>query len=218
MSTPIVVLIGPPGAGKTTVGSLLAGLLGVDFLDTDTVVEERAGKPVADIFVSDGEQVFREMERAAVAQALTGHSGVLALGGGAVMDQRTQALLAGHRVVYLRTGFATAAHRTGLDTPRPLLAINPRATLKSLLEQRIPVYESLATITVPTDDRDAQEIADDLAAEIAASIAELEGEGVTAPADGAAAGPAAEGEQGAEGEPGAGPPADGGLSGAEPRR
>lgn len=176
-SGPLAILIGPPGAGKSTVGTMLAASLGVEFLDTDAIVEEDAGKPVGDIFVSDGEAVFRELERAAVARALAGHGGVLALGGGAVMDAGTQRLLAGQRVVYLETSFAAAVHRTGLDVPRPLLAVNPRAKLRELLEQRIPVYSSLATITMSTDDRDPQDIADELAETITAQIAAEEGEG-----------------------------------------
>ena len=93
MTGPVLILIGPPGAGKSTVGPLLAGLLGAEFLDTDTAVEEVAGKPVGDIFISDGEAAFRELERAAVARTIASHRGILALGGGAVMDPGTRQLL-----------------------------------------------------------------------------------------------------------------------------
>lgn len=172
-----MILIGPPGAGKSTVGRLLAPLLGAEFLDTDSAVEEVAGKPVSDIFISDGEATFRELERAAVARTVASHPGILALGGGAVMDPGTRQLLAGQRVVYLETGFAAASHRTGLDAPRPLLLGNPRARMRELLAERLPVYESLAWITVTTDDRAPQEIADEIAAAVAARIAAETGEG-----------------------------------------
>jgi shikimate kinase len=174
---PLAILIGPPGAGKTTVGRLLGGLLETEFLDTDDVVEAAAGKPVSDIFISDGEAVFRELERGAVADTVASHRGILALGGGAVMDPGTRQLLAGQRVVYLETGFAAAAHRTGLDAPRPLLIGNPRTRMRELLAERLPVYEGLAWVTVATDDRAPQEITDEIAATITARIAAEAGEG-----------------------------------------
>jgi len=174
---PLAILIGPPGAGKTTVGRLLGGLLETEFLDTDDVVEAAAGKPVSDIFISDGEAVFRELERGAVADTVASHRGILALGGGAVMDSGTRQLLAGQRVVYLETGFAAAAHRTGLDAPRPLLIGNPRTRMRELLAERLPVYEGLAWVTVSTDDRAPQEIADEIAATITARLAAETGEG-----------------------------------------
>jgi shikimate kinase len=168
VGTPVAVLIGPPGAGKTTVGALLAKLLGVAYLDTDASVEAVAGKPVSDVFVEDGEPAFRELEREAVAAALASHDGVVGLGGGAVLDERTQGLLAGHRVIYLETGFTELAKRVGLDKPRPLLiGINPRAQLRTMLDQRRPVYARLAVLTVPTDERDPEQ----LAAEIAGLLA-----------------------------------------------
>lgn len=164
---PPVILIGPPGAGKTTVGTALAARLGVRFTDTDAVVEAVAGKPVSDIFVTDGEPEFRRLERDAVATALTTRDGVIGLGGGAVMDEQTRVRLAGRRVVYLHTGFTELAKRVGLDRARPLLiGTNPRAQLKALLDQRLPVYDSLAWLIVVTDGREPEEIA----AEIAAAV------------------------------------------------
>ena len=177
MTGPVAILVGPPGAGKSTVGRLLAALLGAEFLDTDSVVEEMAGKPVSDIFVSDGEAVFRELERTAVARTVATHPGILALGGGAVMDPGTRELLAGQRMVYLETGFAAAAHRAGLDAPRPLLIGNPRARMRELLAERLPVYEGLAWVTVTTDDRAPQDVADEIAATVTARIAAETGEG-----------------------------------------
>jgi shikimate kinase len=168
---PAAILIGPPGAGKSTVGPLLAARLGVGFTDTDDRVEAVAGKPVGDIFIDDGEQAFRALEREAVAWAVSGadgelRGGVIGLGGGAVLDPGTQRRLAGQPVVYLATGFAAAAKRVGMDRPRPLLAGNPRAMLKALLEQRLPVYEKLAWITVSTDGRAPDEITAEIAAQL----------------------------------------------------
>jgi shikimate kinase len=158
--TPRVVLVGPPGAGKTTVGRLLAARGGVAFRDTDDDVVAAAGKPVADIFVDDGEAAFRVLERAAVAAALTGHDGVLALGGGAVLDEATRRRLAGHRVVFLDVGLSAAAARVGLNRDRPLLLGNPRAQLKRLMDERRPLYAEVATATVLTDGCSAAEVAD----------------------------------------------------------
>ncbi len=161
-----VVLIGPPAAGKTSVGALLAGELGVPFADTDDLVAAAAGKPVGDIFVEDGEQVFREFERGAVARGLDlagPEGGVLALGSGAVLDPDVRRMLAGQVIVYLEAGFATVAKRTGMDRPRVVVPGNPRGMLRAMLEERRPVYEDLAAITVPTDDTAPEEVAADLA-------------------------------------------------------
>ena len=163
---PVAVFVGAPGAGKTTVGQAVAALLGVPFADSDTIVEERAGKPIPEIFFDDGEETFRRLEREAVAAALTGFDGVLALGGGAILDEGTRALLAGARVVHLSVELSDAVKRVGLGGGRPLLAINPRATMKYLLDQRKPLYASVATHTVVTD---AREI-DDIAAEVVALL------------------------------------------------
>ncbi|HYK33051.1 MAG TPA: shikimate kinase [Streptosporangiaceae bacterium] len=167
-TAPLVIVIGPPGAGKTTVGALLATRLGVSFTDTDAEVEAVAGKPVGDIFVEDGEPAFRELEREAVARVIASSDGVVAVGGGAVLDEQTQGRLAGRRVVYLETGFAAAAKRVGLSQARPLLiGTNPRATLKALLDQRLPIYQKLAWMTVATDDKDPEQIAAEIAARVA---------------------------------------------------
>jgi len=148
------------GAGKTTVGTLVAAALGQSFLDTDHLVEDRAGKPVAEIFVDDGEAHFRALERAAVADALAGHDGVLALGGGAVLDESSRALLAGHNVVFLQVGLSDAASRVGLGVSRPLLLGNVRGRIKQLLDERTPIYRSVARHTVLTDGLSAAEVAD----------------------------------------------------------
>ncbi|WP_405146738.1 shikimate kinase [Sphaerisporangium sp. NBC_01403] len=168
MTSPRAVLVGPPGSGKSTVGRLLAQRLGAAFRDTDTDVEAVAGKPVAEIFVDDGEERFRELEAAAVREALAGHDGVLALGGGAILNEATQELLAGHSVVYLQVGLSDAVQRVGLAQARPLLVLNPRSQLKRLMEERRPVYERLASIVVATDGRAPEEIADEILKELPA--------------------------------------------------
>ena len=153
------MLIGPPGAGKSTVGRLLAEQRGLSFRDTDEDVAAVAGTSVADIFVEQGEQHFRALERAAVARALREHDGVLALGGGAVMDEHTREVLAGHRVAFLDVTVDDAARRIGLNRDRPLLLGNPRAQWRKLMAERRPVYEAVASLTVDTDGRTAQEVA-----------------------------------------------------------
>ncbi len=160
MTAPRVVLVGPMGAGKTTVGRLLAARWDVEFRDTDDVVEEAEGRTVSDIFVDSGEEHFRALERAAVTRALDEHPGVLALGGGAVMADETRAALAGHAVVFLRVGLTDAAARVGLGASRPLLLGNVRGTMKALLDERTPVYESVASLSVDTDGRTPDEVAD----------------------------------------------------------
>lgn len=160
--SPRVVLVGPMGAGKTTVGRVLAQRWGVEVRDTDADVEAGAGKPVSDIFVEDGEARFRELEREAVATALATHDGVLSLGGGAVLDPATREALAGHRVVFLRVGLADAVRRVGLGTGRPLLLGNVRSRVRQLLEERTPIYEAVATLTVDTDGRTPEQVADDI--------------------------------------------------------
>jgi shikimate kinase len=158
------VLVGAPGSGKTTVGLALADALGVAFRDTDTDIEQLAGKPIPEIFIDEGEAHFRNLERAAVATALASHPGVLALGGGAVLAEETRAALIGHTVVHLSVELPDAVKRVGLGAGRPLLALNPRATLKHLMEQRRPLYAEVATATVVTDGRTPEEIAADVLA------------------------------------------------------
>ena len=147
------------GAGKTTVGALLAEAWGVGARDTDADVEAAAGKPIAEIFVDDGEASFRALERVAVADALAEHDGVLSLGGGAVLDDDTRAALAGQRVVFLRVGLAEAVKRVGLGTSRPMLLGNVRSRIKALLDERTPIYESVATESVDTDGRTPEDVA-----------------------------------------------------------
>ena len=161
---PKAVIVGSPGAGKTSVGRRVAERLGVAFVDTDHVVEERAGMPISDIFVTEGEDAFRTLEARAVIDTLATSPGVVALGGGAVMRTETQAALAGCTVVWLKVGVPDAANRVGLNTARPLLLGNVRGTLTALLEQRNPVYERLATVVVDTSGKSLRQVTDEVVA------------------------------------------------------
>ncbi|MEU5694597.1 shikimate kinase [Actinosynnema sp. NPDC020468] len=159
--SPRFVVLGPPGAGKTTVGQLLAQRLDLPFLDSDEVVVDKAGKSISDLFTTDGEEVFRALEADAVAEGLATHDGVLALGGGAVLAEITRERLKGHPVVFLNVGMAEGVRRTGLSTARPLLAgVNPRATFKSLLDARLPLYREVAALEVVTDNLEPDEVVD----------------------------------------------------------
>ncbi|HEX4832123.1 MAG TPA: shikimate kinase [Trebonia sp.] len=179
----VVVLVGPPAAGKSTVGPLLAAGLGLPFADTDELVAQAARKPVGDIFVEDGEATFREHERAAVARALDGFGaggGVLALGSGAVLDPGVRRMIAGagdrgdtagkpvpgRTIVYLEAGFGAVAKRTGFDKPRVVIPGNPRGRLRTMLEERRPVYAALAALTVATDELAPEEVAGRLVKEL----------------------------------------------------
>jgi shikimate kinase len=161
---PVAVMVGAPGAGKTTIGQAVAALLGVPFTDTDALIEATAGKPIPEIFFDDGEAAFRELEVAAIGAALESLDGVLALGGGAVLNEHTRAALAAHTVVYLSVELPDAVKRVGLGAGRPLLSVNPRATLRYLLDQRRPLYAEVATHTIATDAREPAEIAAEVAA------------------------------------------------------
>ena len=162
VTTPRVVLVGPMGAGKTTVAGLVADAWGVPVRDTDADIVAAEGRSIAEIFVDDGEERFRAIERAAVADALASHEGVLALGGGAVLDEGTRKALTGRTVVFLRVGLSDAVKRVGLGSGRPLLLGNVRARIKALLDERTPVYEAVATHVVDTDGRTPVEVAADV--------------------------------------------------------
>ncbi|MFH9267330.1 3-dehydroquinate synthase [Streptomyces sp. NPDC017546] len=159
MSGPLVVLVGPMGVGKSTVGELLAARLGTTYRDTDADVVAEAGKPIAEIFYDEGEEHFRALERRAVEAAVAGHTGVLSLGGGAVLDAATRKLLAGRPVVYLSMDVDEAVRRVGLGAARPLLAVNPRRQWRELMDARRHLYEEVARTVVATDENTPEEVA-----------------------------------------------------------
>jgi shikimate kinase len=157
--TPLIVLVGPMGSGKSTVGELLAERLGVPYRDTDADIVAAQGREIADIFVDEGELYFRELERQALRAAVAEHPGVLALGGGAILDDSTRELLAGLPVVYLSLDVEEAVRRVGLNQARPLLAVNPRRQWRELMDARRHLYTEVARVVVATDDRTPEEVA-----------------------------------------------------------
>ena len=159
---PRVVLVGTMGAGKTTVALILAERWGIEARDTDHDVEAAQGRSVSEIFVDDGEQAFRSLERDAVVVALREHHGVLALGGGAVLDPDTRDLLRGRSVVFLNVGLSDAVKRVGLGSARPLLLGNVRGRIKALIDERLPIYREVATLTVDTDGKSPEHVADEI--------------------------------------------------------
>lgn len=158
--SPVVVFVGPPGAGKTTVATVVAARLGVALRDTDDDIVRAENMSVADLFISNGEPYFRAREKSAVAEAVASHEGVLALGGGAILDEDTRALLKGQRIVFLDVGLAAAVKRVGMNANRPLLLGNVRAQLKILMDQRRTLYREVARLTVDTDDLGPDDVAD----------------------------------------------------------
>ncbi|CAB4662269.1 unannotated protein [freshwater metagenome] len=152
--TPSIILIGPPGAGKSSVGKALAKSMHVDFADTDSLIEKDLGKSVSQIFVDDGEPFFRTNEERICCAAIETFSGVLSLGGGSVLSQAVRDALkgSGAAIVFLDVSLTVAAPRVGFNRDRPLLLNNPRQQWQTLMEARRPIYESVATIHIEVAD------------------------------------------------------------------
>ena len=174
MTRPFLVLVGPPTAGKTTVGTAVAAALDLPFRDTDADIEAAVGARVGEVFVEHGEPHFRALEEAAVARALAEHEGVLALGGGAVLSAATRALLvelrrAGGTVLHLDVDLHSAVERAGLSSARPLLGLGPRTALRGLLDARAPLYAEVATLVVATGGRTPEDVVAEVLAALPAS-------------------------------------------------
>lgn len=159
-----IILMGPPGSGKSTVGKYLAKELGISLIDTDRIIEEREGRSISEIFLTDGEEGFRAIEKKVVLESLDLDDSIVALGGGSVLDSDVQARLTQcPEVIFLDVSISNAAPRVGFNKERPLLMGNPRQQWLQLMEKRRSIYESLATRTVSTDNRKAQEVAHEIA-------------------------------------------------------
>jgi shikimate kinase len=163
-----IVLIGPPGAGKSTVGRALSEQLSLEFLDTDVLIEQSSGKSITDIFVVDGEPVFRAIELKTLASVLNSDNAIVSLGGGAPISEEAQLLISnsGSRVVFLDVSLSTAAPRVGFNRDRPLLLGNPRAQWQALSDQRRPIYERLANHIIKVDEMDVAAIVSAIVKEI----------------------------------------------------
>jgi shikimate kinase len=156
-----VVLIGPPGAGKSTIGKALAKEIATEFIDSDSEIERITGKKISDIFVEEGEAVFRKTEVEVVTALLDGFEGVIALGGGAPINTQIQEALTGveYPVIFIDVSISQAANRIGFNKDRPLLLINPRQQWMNLMSERRPIYEKLASQTVNSDSQKPHEVA-----------------------------------------------------------
>ena len=156
-----IVLIGPPGAGKTSIGKALSKELELAFIDSDAEIERISGKTISEIFVDQGESVFRKTEVETVTRILAEFEGVVALGGGAPINPEIQKVLLNseYPVIFIDVSISQAANRIGFNKDRPLLMINPRQQWLHLMSERRPIYEKLATITVSSDNSKPSEVA-----------------------------------------------------------
>ncbi len=160
----MIVLVGFMGAGKTTVGRLLAARLGLRFADTDLIIEERRGCSIRQIFAEDGEAAFRAAEHEVLAELMRGPGAVVAAGGGAVEYQSSRRLLGAARVIYLQISYDEAMRRVGADAGRPLLR---RPDLGDIYQRRLPVYQSVATLTVAAAGRPAEAVCEEVISSLA---------------------------------------------------
>ena len=162
-----IVLIGPPGAGKSTVAKYLSKECGKPYIDTDQIIEKETGRQISEIFLSDGEEGFRKIEKEVVLKALEENDCVIALGGGSVLDHEVENRLESlSHVIFLDVSISNAAPRVGFNKERPLLVGNPRQQWLALMEKRRPIYERVSTRTFSTDNRKPQEVARQIAAEL----------------------------------------------------
>jgi shikimate kinase len=159
-----IILIGPPGSGKSTIGKAISRRLKINLTDTDDLIEARSGTSISQIFIDKGEPWFRDLELEVLQEELVKLNGVLALGGGAPLSDVAQGLLRSKNeaIVYLDVSLATAAPRVGFNRDRPLLLSNPRGAWQELMDKRRPIYEALATHIVKVDERAPKDIVDEI--------------------------------------------------------
>ena len=167
-----IVLIGPPGAGKSSIGKALAKELNLNFIDSDSEIEKISQKRISEIFIEDGEPAFRLLEVDVVRKVLADFDGVVSLGGGAPINPEIQEVLqdANYPVVFIDVSIAQAAIRIGFNKDRPLLLVNPRQQWISLMNDRRPIYEKLASQTISSDNQKPHEVAKQISDKLKATL------------------------------------------------
>ena len=167
-----IVLIGPPGAGKSSIGKALAKELNLNFIDSDSEIEKISHKKISEIFIEDGEPAFRLLEVDVVRKVLADFDGVISLGGGAPINKEIQEVLqdANYPVVFIDVSIAQAATRIGFNKDRPLLLVNPRQQWISLMNDRRPIYEKLASRTISSDNQKPHEVAKQISDKLKATL------------------------------------------------
>ena len=167
-----IVLIGPPGAGKSSIGKALAKELNLNFIDSDSEIEKISHKKISEIFIEEGEPAFRLLEVDVVRKVLADFEGVISLGGGAPINKEIQEVLqdANYPVVFIDVSIAQAAIRIGFNKDRPLLLVNPRQQWISLMNDRRPIYEKLASQTISSDNQKPHEVAKQISDKLKATL------------------------------------------------